>query len=74
MNKSLDVLAKELKQEVNKIHKMTTNLPKELFTKSVIVQEINRKYQEYLADTMDQDPASRYDGKNPRDFHDLTLL
>lgn len=74
MNKSLDVLAEELKQEINKIHKMTIDLPEELFIKSVMVQEVKKKYQEHLADTMDQDPAPRYDGKNPRDFFDSTLL
>lgn len=78
MNKPLDVLAKELKQEINKIHKMTIDLPEELFMKDCMVQETKKKYidkyNETVADSSDQDPDRRYDGKNPRDFFDLTLL
>lgn len=78
MNKPLDILAKELKQEIDKVHKMTIDLPEELFIKSCMVQDIKKKYmkkyEEHVADSSDQDPDPRYDGKNPRDFGDWTLL
>ena len=78
MNKSLDVLARELKRKIDRIHKMTINLPEELFIKSCMVQETKKKYMdrynETVADSSDQDPDRRYDGKNPRDFFDISLL
>lgn len=58
MNKSLDVLAKELKNEIQKVHKMTIDLPEELFIKSQMVQSIKKKYidkyEEFKADCEDQ--------------------
>ncbi len=80
MNKPLDVLAKELKQEIDKIEKMRIDLPEELFMKSCMVQDIKKKYQQYYDEfwaDQDDTPDSniqRYDGKNPRDFGDLTQL
>jgi hypothetical protein len=78
MTKPLNVLADELESEIDKIHKMNIDLPEELFIKSCMAQGIKKKYidkyNEAVADSSDQDPDRGYDGKNPRDFFDLTLL
>jgi hypothetical protein len=74
MTKPLNVLADELEKEIDKIHKMNIDSPEELLIKSCMGQGIKKKYQDMVADSSDQDSVPKYDGKNPRDFGDWTIL